>query len=69
MLMATQPERLYAKNDAEKTWTFTRCEEEVSNDQWPVAVGGFEPLGLLLYRSPDFLFDRHFAGTAGVRRF
>ncbi len=62
-------ERLFAMNDAEKTWTFTRCGEEVSRDNWPVAIGGFQPQGLLLYRSPDFLFDRYFTGVAAVRRF
>lgn len=62
-------ERIFAKNDAEKSWTFTRCQEEVSKAKWPVAIGGFQPDGLLLYRSPDYLFDRHFTGTAAVRRF
>ncbi len=60
-------ERIFAKNDAERSWSFTRCQEQISSDKWAVAVGGFEEKGLLLYRSPDFMFDRHFAGTAGVR--
>jgi hypothetical protein len=62
-------ERIFARNDAQKTWTFTRCSDEVSAEQWAVAVGGFESRGLLVYRSPDYLFDRHFTGVAGVRRF
>lgn len=62
-------ERIFARNDSEKSWTMTRCEEQVSADRRAVAVGGFEARGLLLYRSPDFMFDRHFAGTAGVLRF
>lgn len=62
-------ERLFARDDARRAWTMTRCSDEVSAQMWAVAVGGFEPKGLLLYRSPDFLFDRYFAGTAGVRRF
>lgn len=62
-------ERIFARNDAQMRWTFTRCSDEVSAEHWAVAVGGFESRGLLVYRSPDYLFDRHFAGVAGVRRF
>lgn len=61
-------ERIFARNDPQKSWTFTRCSDEVSAEQWAVAVGGFESRGLMLYRSPDYLFDRHFAGLAAVRR-
>jgi len=34
--------RLYSDDP----WTYTRCQEKVDNDRWPVAIGVFEADGL-----------------------
>ena len=48
-------------------WTFTRCQETVTDDQWPVAIGGFSPGGLYVYaRWIGFHYD---FGVAAVRKF
>jgi len=45
--------------------SYTRCQEGVIQNRWPVAIGGFSPEGLLLY------YDRYndVDGVACLRRF
>lgn len=54
---------LYGQNP----WTYTRCQETVTTNQWPVAIGGFSPGGLYVFFRPFGLYDCH--GVAVVRKF
>ena len=54
-------EHLYVRDP----WTFTRCQETVTEDQWPVAIGGFSPGGLHV---DDGWIDDD-CGVAAVRKF
>jgi hypothetical protein len=49
-------------------WTYTRCQETVTEDQWPVAIGGFSRGGLGVHdRSPFVGICTD--GAAAVRKF
>ena len=56
-------EHLYVKDP----WTFTRCQETVTEDQWPVAIGGFSRGGLGV--SIAHWHVLYFCGVAAVRKF
>ena len=57
-------ERLYTDDP----WTFTRCQEKVTKNQWPTAIGGFAAGGLTvgigLYWS-----DVSYSGVGCYRKF
>jgi hypothetical protein len=55
-------ERLYADDP----WTYTRCQEKVCNNNWPVVVGGFSPGGLFV-SIHYFVYDFH--GVSCLRKF
>ncbi|WP_194847716.1 hypothetical protein [Candidatus Neptunochlamydia vexilliferae] len=47
-------------------WTYTRCQESVNNNQWPVAIGGFAAGGLSVrYYS---WIDNQRSGVVGARK-
>ena len=48
-------------------WTFTRCQEIVTQAQWPVAIGGFSREGLIV--DDDCWGEGSFLGMAAVRKF
>ena len=47
-------------------WTYTRCQKTVTEAQWPVAIGGFSPGGLVVF---DFWDGFGLFGVAAVRKF
>ena len=56
-------EHLYRQN------TYTRCQETFTEDQWPVAVGGFSLKGLRLISHVPGNFRSGSSGLAAVRKF
>ena len=50
-------------------WTYTRCQETVTEDQWPVAIGGFSRGGLFVGDVSPFAFYCAYGGAAAVRKF
>ena len=48
-------------------WTYTRCQESVNEDQWPVAIGGFAAGGLVVIY--DGRWDVDDVGVGGFRKF
>ena len=52
-------QRLYGTNPL----VFTRCQEKVENNRWPVAIGGFDVDGLYVNY---YNYDDNFDGVAGL---
>src|SRR5690606_17235600 len=46
MHYAKTGEALYTDNQLGEKYTFTRCQEKVDNNKWPVAIGGVAAGGL-----------------------
>jgi len=55
-------EHLYGQHP----WTYTRCQETVIENQWPVAIGGFSPGGLDVHY---YWSDYDFYGVAAAWKF
>ena len=55
-------EHLYGQDP----WTFTRCQETVTENQWPVAIGGFSRGRLYV---DDDGWDAYDCGVGAVRKF
>ncbi|MBF5059755.1 hypothetical protein NEPTK9_001272, partial [Candidatus Neptunochlamydia vexilliferae] len=53
------------------TWTYTRCQEKVNDNKWPVAIGGFAAGGLTISSHWDdqYLWDVQKDGVVGLRKF
>ena len=52
---------------SDSPYTYTRCQEKVNNNQWPVAIGGFAALGLGVHGN-DW-DDIVIFGVGGSRKF
>ena len=55
-------ERLYSN----KPLTYTRCQENVNQNQWSAAIGGFSSVGLDVYYDSYIVYD--FSGVGGFRK-
>lgn len=55
---------LYSDNP----WTYTRCQEQVNNNEWPVSVGGFSSNGLYVHDC-RFAYSHDYIGVAAARDF
>jgi len=53
--------RLYS----DQPWTYTRCQEKVEGNQWPVAIGGFAAGGLVVNLN---YYDYVIHGVSGARK-
>jgi hypothetical protein len=56
-------ERLYT----DAPWTYTRCEEKVDKNDYPVVVGGFSSSGLIVHRDGIYVYDSR--GVSCLRKF
>ena len=59
-------ERLYT----DSPWTYTRCQERVNEQRWPVAIGGFAAGGLYVYgHDLDDVSYVYNCGVGALRKF
>jgi hypothetical protein len=58
-------ERLYTN----APWTYTRCQEKVLDNEYPVVVGRFSSEGLIVYHSSHFIYVSSSYGVSCLRKF